>query len=179
MISGKTEEEGDSMKKVFSVFFLLSCFIRAAFAENIGFIDLDKILMQSKEGKKIKTQFDKEAKVKQEEIKKLEDAIKKKIETFNQKKFALKPEGQKQEEENIQMEILRGREITQKYMQDMQLREKELLSPLVERVRKIIENISEKEGYSFVFEKQSSFIIYSKPQYDLTDRVIKIINEGK
>lgn len=166
------------MQRIIGVF-IFCIFVNTSFAESIGFIDLDKILMQSKEGKKIKAQFDQEVKVKQEEIKKMEDAVKKKMETFNQKKFALKPEGQKQEEENIQMEIMRGRELMQKYMQEMQVREKELLSPLVERVRKIIENISEKEGYSFVFEKQASFVIYAQNKYDLTDRVIKLINEGK
>src|SRR3989338_1165546 len=147
------------------------------YAEKIAYVDLDQILIASEEGKKAKTQFDKEVKVKEEELKKLEDALKKKAEEFEKKKTILNPEGQKQEEKNMQIEFMRLQQMRQKYFEEMKEREKELLSPLVERVRKIIEHTAAAEKYSFVFEKKASFIIYADDKLDLTSMVVKKLNE--
>ena len=149
------------------------------YAEKIAYVDLDQILIASEEGKKAKTQFDKEVKVKEEELKKLEDALKKKAEEFEKKKTILNPEGQKQEEKNMQMEFMRLQQMRQKYFEEMKEREKQLLSPLVERVRKIIEHTAAAEKYSFVFEKKASFIIYADDKLDLTSMVVKKLNEKK
>lgn len=165
------------MKRIFVVSSLL--FFFPVLAEKIAYVDLDRILASSEEGKKAKTHFDNEVKAKEDELKKLEGALKKKADEFEKKKTVLNPEGQKQEEKNLQMEFMGLQQLRQKYFEEMKERERELLSPLVEKVRKIIEKTAVTEKYSFVFEKKASFIIYADEKLDLTDLVVKKLNEKK
>ena len=154
-------------------------FFSPVFAEKIGYVDLDKILASSEEGKKAKIQFDSEVKVKEGELKKLEETLKKRSLDFEKKKTVLNLEGQKQEEKNMQMEFMRIQQLRQKYFEEMKEREKQLLSPLAEKIRKIISTMAEAEKYSFVFQKEPAFIIYADEKLDVTDLVVKKLNEKK
>ncbi len=165
------------MKK--RLIFLSLLFIFPLLAEKIAYVDLDQILISSEEGKKAKVQFDKEVKIKEDELKKIEVALKKRAEEFEKKKTVLNPEGQKEEEKAMQMEFMRLQQLRQKYFEEMKEKERVLLSPLVEKVRKIIEKTAATEKYSFVFEKKASFIIYADEKLDLTDLVVKKLNENK
>jgi len=55
----------------------------------------------------------------------------------------------------------------------------ELTKPIVERINKIIEKIAKDENYDFVFDSRAGGVIYGKPIYDLTDRVLTLLNKEK
>ena len=52
-------------------------------------------------------------------------------------------------------------------------RNKELTQPIVEKINKILEQMSEAEGYSLVFDIANANIVYAKKEFDLTDRVLE------
>ena len=157
------------------VFFL--SFKIDALSQKIGFVDLDKILAQSIEGKKISTRLDQEAEVRQKELKNFENLVKNDIEGFEKKRMILTPEALQQEQRRIQSDMAKSRQMTQHYVNDMKVQEEKSLFPLVEKVKTVIDEIAKKEAYSLVLEKKAVFLLYSQTQYDLTDRVIEILNE--
>ncbi|MBI2609161.1 MAG: OmpH family outer membrane protein [Deltaproteobacteria bacterium] len=150
---------------------------QGAAAQKIGFIDLDRILSESSQGKNAKAQFDKLAKPKQEEIQKRQESVKKKIEEFQKKKFALTEEGQKQEEQKLQMEVMEVQQVSQAWFQEMQKKEQELLQPLVEKVRSLIQEIAKAEKYKLVVDKKAPFLLYSDDSDQLTEKVLKRLNK--
>ena len=54
----------------------------------------------------------------------------------------------------------------------IQKKQKELIEPIVEKLKKTIEKIAKEKGITLVLEKQAQ-ILYSLEDYDLTSQVIK------
>ncbi|MFC1733156.1 OmpH family outer membrane protein [candidate division KSB1 bacterium] len=49
----------------------------------------------------------------------------------------------------------------------------ELTEPIIEKVRLRIEEVSEASGYDYVFDSISDFILYAKPDFDITDIILE------
>lgn len=56
-------------------------------------------------------------------------------------------------------------------------RNKELTQPIVEKINKILEQLSEADGYSLVFDIANANIVYAKKEFDLTERVLEELNK--
>lgn len=52
----------------------------------------------------------------------------------------------------------------------------ELLAPLTQEIETLLQQIGESEGYSLILEKRL-VTLYVAPKYDLTDRVVKLLND--
>jgi len=66
-----------------------------------------------------------------------------------------------------------------KFGQDGEITAKnaELTKPILDRINKIIEKIAKDDNYDFVFDSRT--VMYGKPIYDLTDRVLTSLNKEK
>ena len=53
----------------------------------------------------------------------------------------------------------------------------ELLAPLTQEIEALLKQMGESEGYSFIFEKRL-VTLYVDPKYDLTERVVKRLNDA-
>jgi len=53
----------------------------------------------------------------------------------------------------------------------------ELMQPLTDKIIQVIKQISEKEKYDFVCDSNTGTILYSEPQFDLTDKILKELNK--
>jgi outer membrane protein len=56
-------------------------------------------------------------------------------------------------------------------------RNKELTQPIVDKINRILEQLSEAEGYSLVFDIANANIVYAKKDFDLTERVLEELNK--
>jgi outer membrane protein len=56
-------------------------------------------------------------------------------------------------------------------------RNRELTQPIVDKINKILEQLSENEGYTLVFDVANANIVYAKKELDLTDRVLEELNK--
>jgi Skp family chaperone for outer membrane proteins len=48
----------------------------------------------------------------------------------------------------------------------------ELSRPVLDKINAAIQKVSQDDGYDFVFDASSANIVYTLPQYDITDRII-------
>jgi outer membrane protein len=56
-------------------------------------------------------------------------------------------------------------------------RNRELTQPIVDRINRILEKMSEEEGFSMVFDIANANIVYAKKEFDLTERVLQELNQ--
>jgi outer membrane protein len=54
----------------------------------------------------------------------------------------------------------------------------ELTKPLYDKIDSIIQKISDEEGYDMVFDVVQGVIVFAKPDWDITDRVLEELNKG-
>jgi outer membrane protein len=152
--------------------------VHAAFAQDIkiGYVDTVRIFGEFKET------------VEAEEIYKKEvEAWKKKAEEMEAELAQLREEIQSQSlmlsEEKLAEKKLTFEQKFREYEQYMKdifgeegeaaRRNKELTTPIVEKINGVISTIAEEEGYTIVFDSGQGSIVYAKKMYDLTDLVIE------
>ena len=54
----------------------------------------------------------------------------------------------------------------------------ELTKPIIDKINKLISKIGEQDGYDFIFDASSGSLVYARPKYDITDRVLDELNKG-
>ena len=154
---------------------LLSSFISIspAFAGKVGYVDMQKAIEMTKNGKKA--------------IKKLKDIQTKKQKELDSKKSALEEEQKeiqkkfavysKEKQMQVQQDFQKKAMEADKYFRESQVelakKEKELLEPVFEGLRGAISKFAKKNGYDMIFEKNRSSVLYGTNQSDLTIKVVK------
>ncbi len=54
-----------------------------------------------------------------------------------------------------------------------------LTQPLFDKINQVIQQISQDEGYDFVLDVVQGVVLYAKPEYDITDRILEELKKGK
>jgi outer membrane protein len=170
------------MKYIVTCFFifaiLLTPHISKAQSMNIVFVDLQKVVMESDQGKQIRKVFTDEQErmkksvdTKQDELQKLKDAIEKQGATIT-------PEARAEKEKQYQSKLKDYQRLVGDYQSELQQKNDEYMQIILKDVADIIKVIGEKEKYSVILEKNQAGILFSTPSVDITGKVITAFNES-
>ncbi len=149
---------------------------------QIGYINSERILAEYKEFaliqekiRKMEQQWEQEAKARREEIQRLED-------TYESQKLLLSDERRLE----MEREINRKYEEYQKFINEILGPEgkraqkiRELSKPIYDRINAILVQIAQEEGLDFIFDISVPAVVYARPEYDLTDKVLEYLNKEK
>jgi len=168
------------MTRLAPLFALLAAVLvaRPARAElKLAYVDLQRAIQDSDDGKKakakLKAEFEKKQKEldgRQEELRRLKNDLDKQEATLSKEALATK----KQE---LQLKLLQLQESFTREQQAMQAKESEELGALLRRAAGVVAAIAQAEGISYVLEKNSS-LVYAPPASDLTNEVLRKLNAG-
>lgn len=143
---------------------------------KIGYVDLNRALNESDKGEKAVKLLQEMVKAKQtvinekeEEIKKIDTEIAKQTSILTQD--ALK--GKQEKREKLMKDYQR---MVKDSEEEIQKKRNEFMEDIIKDIRKTVVKIGEKEGYSIIFEKIASGILYIPEEVDLTDELIKLFN---
>ncbi len=144
---------------------------------KLAYANLQKALNDSEAGVKAKDSLKEEAKKleeelnkKQEELKKLKDEIDKKKDVWNKETREAKEGELKAKGQEFQRQFM-------EYNEQLGKKKNEKEAEIIEDLRAIVEEIARKKGYTYVFERSVSGILYAPPDADITDEVIKTFNK--
>lgn len=170
---------GVSMKTLFSVALLVSSFLVSgqAFALVLGKVDVQKVLISVDQGKKVRDQLKKEFDTKQNEIKKEEDKIRKMQKDFEKQSAVMNDKARGKKQKEIQDNIMGLQQKSMDYQKTIQEMENNLKRPILENIKKVVEEVSKDSNVDVTFEVSTAPVIYAKEEKDLTDEVIKKYNK--
>lgn len=164
-------------KTIFLVIILLFAFSAEGVELKIGYVDINKALNESDNGKKatkiLEDMVNSKKPIfleKEEELKKLEEELKK-------QSSVLTPEAKKSKEEQFNKLLRDYQRMLKDFNEELQKKQEEFTQEIQRDLIEIINKFAEEEGYSIIFEKGSSGIIYSPKKFDVTDNVLKRYNE--
>ncbi len=156
--------------------FLMIGFCGAAWGASkmkIGYVNLQKALNESQHGKEAKAKFSEEVKKRQEEIASNEEKLKEFKDDLQKKAMILKKETLNEKE----AEFRKKAEDFQKFFlqsdEEMKMKEAQLTRTILKGLEVVVRDIATKNGYTFIFEKMESGILYGPEADDLTDEVVK------
>ena len=149
----------------------------SALAQNkLGFISLDRILRDAapaqRAQKRIEAEFskrDQELLRISEQLKKMQDGLEKNAVTMS--------ETERTRRQREFTDLNRDFERKQReFREDLSTRRNEELSAVVERANRAIRQIAEAEKFDVIF--QNDQVVWASPRIDLTDRVIKSLEDS-
>lgn len=149
-----------------------------AFADvSVGKVDVQKVLITVNQGTAVRDQLKKSFDEKQSILKKEEEAIKKLQDDYAKKASVINDKEKAKKEREIQEKIIAIQQKTSTFQKEIQDMEQKLKTPILERVKTIVDEVSKAADVDLVYESATAPILYAKTEKDLTDEVVKSYNK--
>ena len=155
---------------------------RAAFAQEplkLGYVDLQRALNETEDGRKAKAQLKKVFDAKQKELDEQQEDFKKSKEDLDKKRTLLPADTVRQKEQELAGKFEKVQQSYMRHQKDLQEKEGEVTQKIFERMQKIIIHIAQAENFTMVLDKTQAGIIFAKQHLDLTNEVIRRYNSGE
>jgi outer membrane protein len=142
-------------------------------APKVAIIDTQKIMVTSKLGKaaladfkKIQEQKEKELGSRQQEIKDLQEKI-------NQGRLSLAEDKIGEMEKQLEEKVVAARRMQEDATTELNKRRDEMLASIDQKVMPVINQLGKEQGFSLIFRKFESGLIYADEAIDITDSVVQ------
>jgi len=154
------------------------CFQSLALAEvKIGFVDIQAVLSKTKSGKKARAEMEKEIDKKKKEVQTKEKELQKLSQDFEKKAMALSNEMKQKKSLELQQEYAKVREFAAKAQMDLQNRDREIFSPIYEKMKKSIAKVAKENNLSMLLEKNEQSLSWTDDALDMTDKVVETFDK--
>lgn len=152
-----------------------------AMAQKIAVVDTQRAIGESKAGKKATEDFKKEQEKKQKEIEKREGEFRKKGEDFRKKQSVLSDEAKAKRGQELQQEFGEHQEYIQKARLDLAKMENDLLQPIAEKMKRVIEKVAKDKGFTLVLQTNPTqqTVVWMAAEHDITSDVISAFDKEK
>ncbi len=157
---------------VISLLFL-GAFTAGAADTRVAFVDLQKALNQSAEGKAAKEKITGKVKEYEGVIDKRQQELKKLKEDLEKQAVLLSEDARGAKERDYQQKLKDFQRFTKDVQEELQQQDSEHTNRIIEKLVGLIQEIGKREGFDLVLERNSGGIIYGAEKVDLTDAVLK------
>src|SRR5262245_45561872 len=148
-----------------------------AAASRIAFVDLQRVLVRSQAGVAAREQLEREKAQMEKEISNRQQEIDKLREDLEKKGSLLNPEARREREEALERKRRDGARITDDFRRDLARKEQQLLLRLQQDLVGVIEKLGKQKGYYMIVERRGAGVLYSAPEADLTDEIIRAYDQ--
>ncbi len=161
------------MKKVISiavVFILVACTANS-FAQTkikLGHLDFSKLYSLMPGLDSVKVQFDKYNKSIQDQYASMQTELENKYMDYTAKSDGMSAIIKQTKEAEINDLKSRLDAFEQKAQQDLQDKETELTSPIIEKAKKAVQEVAKENGYTYIFNSTEGLLLYAEPSDDIT-----------
>jgi outer membrane protein len=145
-------------------------------AGKLGFVDIQSVISQSKEGQAARNKVAAEAAEKQKEITVKEAEIKRMDADLQKQGPVLSEAARKDREEEIRRKLRDLKRLTEDFNRDLTKRENELLNDLVRDVTAVVRDYGKEKGIMLIVEKGQGGVIYGSDPADLTKEILERYN---
>lgn len=163
------------MKKLVFAFFVLMFFsvaLQAKKLQRVGCVDIQKIFEKAPGKGAAETNLQKMRDELAKEKEKMEADIEKLQKEYENSKLMLNEMDAKKKELEIESKKQELAKFIKESNEKLEKKEDEMIAPIVNKIRGIIETVSIKKGFNFVIDK-STYILYVDPEFDLTNLVLE------
>jgi len=146
-------------------------------AVKVGYVDMQRAITETEEGKKTKANLKKIFDQKQKELDEQQEAVKKAIDDLDKKRTLLPPDTVRTKEMEIQAQMQKVQATLLRHQQDLQQKEQDAMAKILDRMQRIITKMATAENFTMIVEKTA--LVYAKPHLDLTNELVRRFNAGE
>ena len=144
---------------------------------KLAYVDLQKALNLCKAGQDAKEKFAKEVEeaegklaLRQEELKKLKEILEK-------QSAMLTEETLKEKEKDYQAKLRDFKRLYEDSQNELKQQDNEAVKAILEELVIITQEYGKKKGFTFIFEKSESALLYADESKDVTGEILKIYDQ--
>ena len=164
-----------SFPLVASLMVMLAAAAAGAADIKIGFVDVERIRRESAPAERASKQLEKEFAPRAQELQRRETQVKS-LQGQLEKDVMTMSEGERRskEQELSRMSVDLQR-LQREYREDLNMRRNQELATLFERADRVIKQIADAENFDLIVQEA----VYRSPRIDITERVLKVLSDGK
>jgi outer membrane protein len=165
-----------TMRAVVLAAIVMAVALPAAAQSKVAVIDVQRVVTESDPGKEVMGRLRTLSDAKAQEGQALQQELATLQDQFNKQRFTVSEARQAEmskEIEDKQIAIRRFQDDAQRELQEAQRRE---LGSLEEQILPIINQVGQEQGYTLIFNKFQSGLVYADEAVDITDQVITRFN---
>lgn len=148
-------------------------------ANKIAYIDLQRILTESEEGKAGRQTMEKKAEQLKAKLQLEDKKLKDMKAELEKQSVMLSPEKKAQKEREFKRKVKEFQILAQDSQQEFRQEDAAVSSRIINEILKVVQDMGKKEGYTLILEKQESHVLYADQAINITDKVIGIYNATK
>ena len=149
---------------------------RLALADDkIGFVDLQRALEETTDGKAAKSRLKSDFDKKQQELDAKQEELKKMKEELDKKMALMKDDAKQKAQADFQQRFVQLQETFARLQKDLATKEQEATRGILAKLATVVQKIAEREHFVMVLERSSS-VVYGQPSLDITNEVIRTYN---
>lgn len=142
---------------------------------KLAYVDSDRILEANDDYKQARQKLQEEERQYVARATHQEEVLSTMADELKAQSLMLSPEARREREQrydSLRSDLDRFRRETWGEGGRLYARNLELSRPVLDKINAAIQKVSQEYGYDFVFDAASANIVYTLPEYDITDRVI-------
>ena len=142
-------------------------------AQKFAFVNSQAILANAPGRADAEATFDKEMTGIRAQLAKLQDSLNAINEAFAKEEVSLSPAAKEARLKTLREKEAKWQQEAQKLQEQAQGRQEELMQPIMDNIRKVLDDVRMEGGYSFIFDVAAgAFIVSADKNLDITDRVL-------
>ncbi|HKJ72139.1 MAG TPA: OmpH family outer membrane protein [Gammaproteobacteria bacterium] len=149
----------------------------AAADYKIGYVDVRKVVQQSKQAQQAKGDLEKQVADRKSELKAKRDHIQSLQKELKQQGSLMSEDQKKAKQRKLQEAMREFRRLQQQAQDDLDTKKNQVLQDIYDQVSQIINRIGQKEGFDLILTGPAA--MYVADRVDLTQRVLGELNGGK
>lgn len=142
---------------------------------KIGFVNLDRILRDAVPAQRAQKRIEAEFTKRDQELQRMADDVKKLQEGMERNAMTMQESERSRRERELAEASREFQRKQREFREDLNQRRNEELAGVLERANRAVKEIAEAQKYDIIFQEA----VYASPRIDLTDRVIKALDDGK
>ncbi|NIW79200.1 MAG: hypothetical protein GWN16_06925 [Calditrichae bacterium] len=149
---------------------------------KIRYIDTERIVKEFPEFQEAQKQLDELRQTYETEFKQMQEDAQRMLDEMQNQSLLMSPE-KKAEMENKLRQLQAKME--QYYYEklgpqgEIYQKNQELTQPIIDKINKVIKKIGDEEEYDYVLDVAQGVVLYAKPEYNITDRVLEELNKAQ
>jgi len=144
---------------------------------RFGFVDIQRILARSAAGVAAREQLEKEKATMQKQVDAQRVELEKLRDELEKKGQLLSADSRREKQEVMERKVRDARRLVDDLQGTLQKKEEAMLGKVLQDVSGLIQKLGKEKGYTMVFERQRSSVLYASSDADLTDDIIRAYDD--
>ena len=148
----------------------------AADAPKVGYVNLQRVLLESNDGKVAKQTISEKIKTVEAQVKERQQALKTLKADLEKQAPLLAEDARREKERGYNQQVGELESFTQSARKDLQQQDADFTRRILKDTVEVVQQLGKEGKYTLILERNEGALLYADDGIDLTDKVIELYN---